>query len=272
MSSNSSYEELYSNTRSDGQFIISQLKISKEDLSKILNSSISKALSTKNQKSAEKNNSSLTQYLQNNSLPFPNFSPTIDFDDMMGLIGEIVSELYHKECVKQDPLYVKWIDTGTSKSQGLDLVFHYNDRLFSIECKHPHESLANSDNEKSKIILQTFHKGLKKHDDKRTVEFMVRLYKRYLIQKRLLDGSGMDTKELDDKMDLVNNLLKKNDIVEEINLMADKLYEQDVDKNGLDSNLDLSRFSLVSKSIGVLLLLIENLHEISKKVNSNHGT
>ena len=271
MASDPSCEELYNNTRSDGQFIISQLKISKKDLSQLLNSSITKALSTKKQKSIEKNSSSLTLYLQNSDLPLPNFSPTIDFDDMMGLIGEIVSELYHKQCEKQDPLYVKWMETGTSKSQGLDLVFHSNERLFSIECKHPHESLANSDNDKSKIILQTFVKGLKKHDDKRTVEFMVRLYKRYLIQKRFLEGSGMDTKELDKKMDLVNNLLKKNDIVEEINLIADKLYEQNVDKNNLDSNLDLSKFSLVSKSIGVLLLLIENLHEISKEVDSNHG-
>jgi len=73
-------------------------------------------------------------------------------------------------------------------------------------------------------------------------------------------------------MTLINTILKKNDIIEEINLIADKLYEKDIDKNNLDSKRDFSKFSLTSKSIGALLLFIENVHELSKEVFSKHGT
>jgi len=204
-----SCDELYNNTRVDGKFVISQLKISKDDLLILLDSSITKALSIKKQKSIEKNNSYLIQFLTGVGLPSLNFSATLDFDDMIGLIGEITSELYHKQCEKQDPLYVKWLETGTSKSQGLDLVFSSGEKLFSIECKHPHESLNNPENNKEKTVLQTFEKGLKKHDDERTIEFMVRLYKRYLIQSRIAEGSGLDTEELKEKNDFDKYYFKK---------------------------------------------------------------
>ena len=49
----------------------------------------------------------------------------------------------------KDSIYIKWKATGTSKSKGLDLVFHQDEKLYSIECKHPHDSLGNNDNDKT---------------------------------------------------------------------------------------------------------------------------
>ncbi len=125
--------------------------------------------------------------------------------------------------MKQDPVYVKWRETGTSKSKGLDLVFHKNDQIYSIECKHPHESLHNQNNDTTKIISTTVDRGFDSHDDHRTAEFMTKLYQRHLRERRFLIGNNLNTTELDKKITLLKKLIDNNDLVEEINLAADKI-------------------------------------------------
>lgn len=256
-------------TNATGSFTISEMIIPKNELESILKESIKNALATKSTKIIEKNSSFLLNYLQKNTLPIEYFSSSFDIDDLMGIIGEIVSEIYHKQCLNEDPIYVKWKATGTSKSKGLDLIFHKNEKLYSIECKHPHESLANQNNDKSRIILRTINDGLNTHDDIRTKEFMVLLFRKYFEQKRLLTGSKLNTSAIDTRIQLIRSLLRKNDIIEEINLVADKIYEKDIDNNSLESNLNYSKFALISKSIGVVLLLIENIHELSMAISKN---
>jgi len=263
--------ELSNVSKTNGFLILSELKIAKDDLKSLLESSILNALSIKDQKIMEKNNSFLLTYTQQNRLPSTNFSATIDYDDMMGLIGEIVSEVHHRQCMEQDPVYVKWRETGTSKSKGLDIVFHKNDQLYSIECKHPHESLNNPDNDNIKIISRTVNRGFTSHDDHRTTEFMTKLYHRHLRQKRFLIGNHLDTTELDKKTTLLKRLIDNNNLVEEINLTADKIYQSSTLSEDLDSNLDFNRHVLVSKSLGIVLLLIENIHDLSEEVFSKHG-
>ena len=263
--------ELSNIPKTNGFLILSELKISKSGLKSLLKSSILEALSIKKQKIAEKNASFLLTYNQQNSVPSTNFSATLDYNDMMGLIGEIVSEIHNLQCLKKDPVYIKWRETGSSKSKGLDLVFSKNDQLYSIECKHPHESMKNQPQDKTTIISRTVKSGFDSHDDHRTTEFMTKLYQRHLKQKRFLVGNSLDTTELDKKMALLKKLIEDNNLVEEINLTADKIYHDSTLSNNLDSNLDFSRFALVSKSLGVILLLIENISDLSEEVFSEHG-
>lgn len=266
-----SCKELSNISKTNGFLILSELKISKKDLESILKSSILNALSIKQQKIVEKNASLLLTYTQQNGLPSTNFSATLDYDDMMGLIGEIVCEIHHRQCMEQDPLYVKWQETGTSKSKGLDLVFHKNDQIYSIECKHPHESLNNQDNNKTEIISRTIDRGFDNHDDHRTTEFMTKLYLRHLRERRFLIGSSLDTTELNKKIILLKKLIDRNDLMEEINITADKIYDTPTLSKDLDSNLDFDKYILVSKSLGVVLLLIENIHELSEEVFNAYG-
>lgn len=261
-----------SNTSTEDTFLIlSELQISKDDLKSILESSILQALEIKKQKNLEKNGSYITIFTQQNNIPIPNYSATLDFDDMMGIIGEIVSEIYHRECLQQDPLYIKWQETGTSKSKGLDLVFHKNDQIYSIECKHPHESLKNPSNDKATVFLRTVKGGFKSHDDYRTAEFMTKLYLRHLKDRRLLTGSQIDLSELNNKITLLIQLIKKNNLIEEIDVTADKIYHTSKLSNELNSRLDFKNQKLISKSVGVVLLLIENFLVLSEEVFSTHG-
>ena len=160
--------------------MISELQITRSDLYNLLDLAICKALDIKKQKIEEKNSSFYIDYLQSNDIPNVEYSSKLDYDDMMGLIGEIISELHQTNSTKKDPLYIKWRETGTSKSKGLDLVFHENDRVYSIECKHPHESLMKIENKKLTSVVKTINGGLVTHTDERTLEFLVRLLKRYL--------------------------------------------------------------------------------------------
>ena len=256
--------EIYNDTKSDKFLIVSKLDISKSDLEEIIRDSIRKARSIKKQKSLEKNTSQILSYLQD-TIPVTNFSDALDYDDMMGLIGEIVSELHHKQCLRHDPVYVKWRDTGTSKSRGLDLVFHKNNRLISIECKHPHESLRNHTNNALTILSRTINRGFDRHDDYRTTEFIAKLHARYSKTKRLLDGDHSDTTELTNKMNLLRKLIKKNDLIEEVELVADKIHHAfDISKD-LSDKIKFDKISETSKQSGVNLLLLEDIQEISEE-------
>ena len=257
--------EIYNDTKSDKFLIISKLNISKSDLEKIIRDSIQKARSIKKQKSLEKNNSQVLSYLQD-VMPIINFSDALDYNDMMGLIGEIVSELHHEQCLRHDPVYVKWRDTGTSKSCGLDLVFHKNNQLISIECKHPHESLRNHTNNALAILFITINRGFVRHDDYRTTEFIAKLHTRYSKTKRLLDGAHSDTTELTNKMNLLRELIKKNDLIEEVELVADQIHHTfDISKD-LSDKINFDKISKTSKQSGVNLLLLENIQEMSEDV------
>ncbi len=267
-----SCKEIHNSPKSNGDLIISELQIKNSDLYNLLNSAICKALAIKKQKIEEKSSSYYIDYLQSNDIPTVEYSSKLDYDDMMGLIGEIISELHHKNCTKKVPLYIKWIETGTSKSKGLDLVFHENDKVYSIECKHPHESLMKIDNVKLSTVVKTINNGLVDHTDIRTLEFLVRLLKRSLQEKRFREGSQMETTDLNSKIILIENLIAKNNFVSEINIASDKKYEKDFNKDALDNNLDFKKYELISQSIIVLLNLIENLERISEEMFTKHDS
>lgn len=265
-------KEIHSSPKPNGDLIISELQIPELDLCTVLDSAICNALSIKKQKIEEKNSSYYIEYLQSNDIPIVQYSSKLDYDDMMGLIGEIISELHHTHCTKKEPLYIKWRETGTSKSKGLDLVFHENDRVYSIECKHPHESLMKIENKKLTSVVKTINDGLVTHTDERTLEFLARLLKRYLQEKRFLVGSKMNITDVDSKIKIIENLIEKNNFVSEINIVSDKKYENDLEKNNLDTNLDFKKYEFISQSIIVLLILLENIEKISEEMFTKHDT
>ena len=257
--------EIYNDVKPDRFFIISKLEMSKSDLEEIIRDSIRKARRIKKQKSLEKNKSQILSDLRD-IIPVTNFSDALDYDDMMGIIGEIVSEIHHKLCLGHNPVYVKWRDTGTSKSRGLDLLFHKNNRLISIECKHPHESLRNPANNALTILSKTANQGFVRHDDHRTEEFIVKLYARCLENTRFSDGTHSDTTELDNKINLLRKLMQENDWVEEVELVADKIhYTCDISKD-LSDKIKFDKIIETSKQPGVNLLLLEDIQETSEGV------
>ena len=59
-------------------------------------------------------------------------------NDMKGLVGEIVAEAVLVECGFGMPLYSKWRHTGTSASNGIDIVMRKGGLLLACEAKHLH--------------------------------------------------------------------------------------------------------------------------------------
>ena len=59
-------------------------------------------------------------------------------NDMKGLVGEIVAEAVLVECGFGVPFYSKWRHTGTSASNGIDIVMRKGGLLLACESKHLH--------------------------------------------------------------------------------------------------------------------------------------
>ncbi len=249
------------------RFDASEMSLGPEDAD-VLGSVVGEVLRIKRQKILRKNNSPHSSHLGGGNTPLPLNPVYIDADDIAGLLGEAASEMYHTKCLKQAPFHIKWKDTGTSKSSGVDLIFEHAGRLVAVECKHPHVSMSRS-NDKASDMLDTLRVGLQNHTYKKTNAFLAKLYWKYLEHRRLLVAGGADTRYIDRRIATIERCREEGNICVEVDLATDKAHSLGVDHHAFVSRLNLGKYLSAPRCVSALLLFVAGLHGITE--NAEHA-
>jgi len=96
-----------------------------------------------------------------------------DKTDIVGLIGEIISEDFLTSGALE-PIFLKWRYTGTSKSKGIDLVVRNSSgkdlELVLCEAKHPHDEIRDLQIERChNLIGSKFRLGIDEFEHEKTL-------------------------------------------------------------------------------------------------------
>ena len=96
-----------------------------------------------------------------------------DKTDIVGLVGEIVSEDFLTSG-SLEPIFLKWRYTGTSKSKGIDLVARNNPgktvEVVLCEAKHPHDEIRDLKIERChSLIGSKFRLGIDEFEHEKTL-------------------------------------------------------------------------------------------------------
>lgn len=169
----------------------------------------------KNQKKKENSTIRLFEALAQRGLRFVGKIITIDEDDIVGLIGEIVSEKF-AESQGHEIIYPKWKISGSSKSRGIDLVVRtiQNDTwiLILYESKHIHKSVKKIRTAlTANRIRNRFKEGLNEFEYEKTLLTLARVLIQIRSNIRLLEAMGGNT----DQISEYNSFLSES-LVEEL--------------------------------------------------------
>lgn len=181
-----------------------------------------------------------------------------DSTDVIGLVGEIVSEIYHKECKHQALFYAKWRETGTSKSNGVDLIFEDSGRLLIIECKHMHSPQSTGRESK---LLEVVRGGITEHSHGRALRFLIA--RKMLLRKRVreLEAEGTDASQTLQKISKIESAVD-GEFHSQVDLVVDG--ERSVAVDGEEFRSKLSKSWPANTRIHAAVLLVDGLYEATE--------
>lgn len=216
---------------------------------------IEKIRDTKNRKAFEKDPTAVYKYLTEFTLSHPRSGKSTD---MIGLVGEIVCETYHEKCKQQTLFYAKWRETGSSKSNGIDLIFEEANKLLVVECKHIHS--RQSANKKSRL-LESIRAGIVEHSGHQASVFLAARHRVLSKRIRELGAEGSDTSETQQKISVIKKALSGG-FDSQVDLVVDR------ERGGVG---DYAMFGSKSSKIWpanersrALLLLVDELYAITE--------
>jgi len=230
------------------------------DITEYLQFNLDEAQRIKNQKKNEQSPNRLLEGLSKRGLRFVGRIIQIDEADLVGLIGEILSEKY-SESKGHEILYPKWKISGSSKSRGIDLVVRTleNDEWVLILCesKHIHKSVKTIRPELSaNRIRARFREGLNEFEYEKTLLTLARIMMSTGSDIRRIEAMGGNTDQVTD----FNSFLSE--------CLADELYDINViifvdikrcDKNTFQESINKIEEPIhVGKNRRVSLFVIES--------------
>ena len=231
------------------RFIVSEMP---PDSSSRVASSLKQARNIRLQEISEENQVWMAKYVKGRR--FPKCGSGQD-TDVIGLAGEIVCEMYHIECEHQCLFYAKWKESGTSKSNGVDLLVEDAGRLLAVECKHAHSPQSTG---KESGLLRAIKTGMMEHSDQRTRGFLTERYRVMIKRARQLDAEGSDAAQTLRKARVLKSALVGG-FDSQVDLAADKNRAGAVDFARLGS-----RVAAIQPARQSALLLVGGLHEITE--------
>ena len=95
-------------------------------------------------------------------------------NNIVGLVGEILTEDILENLGVGEAFYVKWRSSGTSTSAGVDLVFKKEEFLYACESKHMHSSVCNAPTVVASVARE-LSRAFKQNSDAHTKDFFGKL-------------------------------------------------------------------------------------------------
>ena len=109
-------------------------------------------------------------------------------NDTVGLVGEMLCEELLPRLGIGAPFHVKWRESGSSLTRGVDLVFGKGDRLCACESKHLHSS--SSSRAAAAAVSSTVNRALDANTDAHTAAYIGLLLKKEAVHGSACDARG----------------------------------------------------------------------------------
>ena len=208
-----------------------------------------------NRKVVEKHAAAAHKYLDEFVVSCPALGKSTD---MIGLVGEMICETYHERCKRQVLFYAKWRETGSSRSNGVDLIFEESGRLSVIECKHVHSRQSAG---KESRLLEAIRTGMREHSYYRASVFLAA--RQRVLSKRIrgLEAEGSDTFQEHRKISVIKRALDDG-FESQVDLAVDREDCGVADYAEFGSRSD--KIQPAGERNRALLLLVDELHAITE--------
>jgi len=231
-----------------------------ETLFDFIHFNLDEAQRIKNEKAKERTPNRLLEDLSLRGLRFVGEIIKIDKNDVVGLIGEILSETYAKS-QDYEMIYPKWKVSGSSKSRGIDLVarsFEHNEWVLILcESKHIHEEVKNIRNELSASrIRNRFNEGLNEFEFEKTLLSLARIIIKIGDNIRLGETMGGNVDRYNEYKTFLSKCLADNDYDIHVIVFIDLMHCDD--KTFMKSIATIAKPIQVGESHYVVLTVIES--------------
>jgi hypothetical protein len=214
--------------------------------------------------------SAFIQALRAGDVPVPILSIN-DRNEITGLIGEMVIEQYLTTGGYGVGFYSKFRKKGTSKSKGIDLINNNDGKLILIECKHPHEPIAqivsNFESAISGVIDNSYMPCT--HENNAIRLAAMRIEFEQSRQNALARGESTAT--IDDEIKILEDAMLKSDYSIVACILLDKRVATTLDLNVLESKIRYDLFPPFSNLITTIVVVLQDLETLTEKMFVKNG-
>lgn len=159
-----------------------------QNLSDMLANQLDRARVVARERAADKSQTRTAARLHARGIK-PAASDTSSRNNIVGLVGEILTENGLKALGAGKPFYVKWRVSGTSTSAGVDMVFKQGSILSACESKHLHSLIRNAPAPVTPVA-GAVNKALGSNLDAHTEDFLGKLLMEEYVLAAKLDSRG----------------------------------------------------------------------------------
>ena len=232
-----------------------------DEFGKSLKINIEEAIRIKQERQTNRSRIAVINNLSERGLNFVNELSGYDQNDLIGLIGEIVTDDFIIN-LSLETIFPKWRYTGTSKSRGIDLVARERIgeewKLMLYEAKHLHDEIRNSAEKLYNNLLRgKFENGIDEFESEKT-----KLNLAYVKMKlgdfiRLGEATGTDVDIVKEHWSLISVGLREDRYRINIVVLADDEYCKD---ETLQSIFKISNPTMEEGNHFLTLTLIKTIH------------
>jgi hypothetical protein len=238
------------------------------EIENYVKSKFKEILNIKQSRATEKAGSIISSILKRANIPVP-LESKMDYNEIMGLTGEILCEIFHLNNNSGLSFYIKWQDTGTSKSIGIDIVFEMDNTLIIIESKHCHKRLIGNSSFHN-VIGTILNDAFLYNEKYRIIMNLARLYARFNQALRILKATSQEFKEMKRKADLVEKELRKNSYPLNVTVLTDSKILSTLNLSKTMEKIKASQSNHLSNLHGTVVA-VEKLESLSQNLLSEYG-
>lgn len=237
-----------------------------------LATSITTAAEYKQERTRNQNAEKILKSLSSRGFSVKEELPKYDFDDLVGLIGEMVLEEFVRRN-GSELLFAKWKVSGTSKSRGIDLVarkFSKQWTLTLFEAKHLHVAVKGKPKDRCyPEISSRFRNGLAEFEREVTVFNLSNILAKISYSIRHGRALGSEDTNLTLIRDFLSSRLRNEDYSLEVVTCIDSRYCEDVTLGKSTEHVDRPA-GIGSHDTCLTLLEAERLEELSDQIGEEH--
>ena len=162
-------------------------------------------------------------------------------NDVVGLVGEMLCEDLLPRLGMGEPFHAKWRESGSSLTNGVDLVFKKGERLCAAESKHLHRSISGGGvgaSSAARAVSTKVNESLTANTDSHTSAYLATLLEREFAHGAACDtrGDRKGRKDSDKRCSLLRSVIRH----ENYSLAVAATFDGTHDPQAADIDADIS--------------------------------
>jgi hypothetical protein len=204
------------------------------------------------------------------NIPIPTLSIR-DRNEITGLIGEIVIEEYLAIGSFGLNFYSKFRKRGTSKSRGIDLINNKGRKLILVECKHPHEPLAQISSDFEAIIGSVIDNSYIPCSQENNALRLAAIRIQFEEERQIARARGQPITTIDADIIILEDCMKKGNYEVISCILVDKKVLTSLDLSVLETKIHYDSFPPFTSLITTIVLALQDLHGLTEKMFVKNG-